>query len=409
MTKDKNTLMYWLSVFFYGLPLLWSFTGMYWHPSGDKVLVGIVLLTLLFSLSFNTKDVVFNIKNNKWLAVVFLYLSFSILSYLTYGFGSRELRAAAIAAVFFIAVPTKYYTESAFVFLLVLGSINAIVLSVYFQIIEPTDRRYWPVNAIPFSNFTSLIVISSFVILSFSKERVRTILMSLAFILSLSATLMTQTRGSIIALIIVLPMLVISIVLLKKVYNPKFIMFSIISFFMASIVSLPFIIERYDNTVSEIEKIEDGNFDTSIGLRFSVYKLSLSFIEEAPLLGHGSNTQIKLDKMLESEIINDKVHRIASWNFHNGYLEKLVSSGIVGLILMLGLLILPVVLSIRKVGFSFVTILIFGLSLMFSLINITDTPFTNGHSFFSYLLFVGALLSYIYREGSMIENTKVRK
>lgn len=84
---------------------------------------------------------------------------------------------------------------------------------------------------------------------------------------------------------------------------------------------------RINQIVTNTEKFQAGNHDTSVGLRLSFYKNSLRLIQEKPIFGSGTGSFIPRYAALDPTY--------STRNPHNEYLNVTVQLGVVGLIVLL--------------------------------------------------------------------------
>lgn len=80
------------------------------------------------------------------------------------------------------------------------------------------------------------------------------------------------------------------------------------------------------NAINDIKSYKAGNANTSLGLRLTFYKNSITLFSESPIIGHGTGSF-----SYEYEKLNDKVMRTVG-NPHNDYFWFAVELGIVGII-----------------------------------------------------------------------------
>ncbi|WP_217524722.1 O-antigen ligase family protein [Vibrio metschnikovii] len=376
---------------FYYLPLLWIVTGMFWSSNGDKTLVAFAVMAIIYSLIRWPRVFIDNLKECKWNKIIIICMMFALGSYLTHGFGSREMRALMVSGLFLLSLPSglinRYFLRN----LLLLAAVNCFLISLYFTHILPTPRDMWPVNAIPFGTYAALICIICLVFFSILSHKRGQYLMLGGFFLSLLATLLTQSRGVILALGIVLALIGFYFIFVDRRFTLKISILILLLSAIGLLFSAPILLERYQSTQQEIQTIREGHLDTSIGLRIQMYQKGLVIAKDAIWFGHGKTLQPYMDKLLEKHVISYNLHKYMSMNFHNGFIEKVVTSGIVGLLLMLMLLCYPIFVYWRKKNnLLFASSMV---AILYIAANMTDTPFTNGQSFISYLVFIGLLLN----------------
>lgn len=85
---------------------------------------------------------------------------------------------------------------------------------------------------------------------------------------------------------------------------------------------------------NNLNQYQQGNVDTSVGLRLDFYKNSLALIQEKPLLGHGTGSFTEEYRRLTGY----KSGNMATSNPHNDYLWMGVEQGIIGILALLGVI-----------------------------------------------------------------------
>lgn len=375
----------------YYLPLLWIVTGMFWFSNGDKTLVVFVVMAFFSTLIRWPRLFIDNLQRCGWSKLIIISILFALGSYLTHGFGSREMRALFISGILLLSLPSGLINRSFLRNLLLLAAVNCFLISLYFTHILPTSRDMWPVNAIPFGTYSALICVLCLAFFSILSRQRDQYLMLGGFFLSLLATLLTQSRGVILALGIVLALIGFYFIFVERRFTLKMSILILLLSAIGLLFSAPALLERYQSTQQEIQTIREGDLDTSIGLRIQMYQKGLEIAKDAIWFGHGKTLQPYMDKLLEKHVISYDLHKYMSMNFHNGFIEKVVTSGIVGLLLMLILLCYPVFFYWRKKNnLLFASSMV---AILYIAANMTDTPFTNGQSFISYLVFIGLLFN----------------
>ncbi|OED98878.1 O-antigen ligase family protein [Vibrio breoganii] len=376
------------------LPLLWIATGMFGVDKGDKILLIVVAVCVLISLFINKLSIIkYNWKNNPWIKWLIALIIFGIVSDLVHGFGSRELRALETAALFLLCIDFIKIRINRIITLLVIASLSALFIAYFYSNIQPTERRVWPVNAIPFASYITLLIGFSIALISYSKLKWQKAWLFVSVAVGLGALVITESRGPLLALCCTLVALGLYTLLLGKL-NYKLVGLGTVLVSIVLIASLPYLQPRYDKTVSEVNQIIKGNDQTSIGLRLSVYKIGLNMIAEKPVLGYGKDVLAdKWDQMHKNKEITWREKAVLGWNFHNNFIEKGVASGLLGIATMFLWLGLPLVYAWKNHRQHFV--LLSTPPLLYFFACLTDTPATNGSSYVTYLMFVGLVIAYL--------------
>jgi O-antigen ligase len=117
-----------------------------------------------------------------------------------------------------------------------------------------------------------------------------------------------------------------------------------------------------------------------------MWMLAPELIKQKPILGHGQEQREILKGKLKNGEISKQLFHFASAHYHNQFLDKMVKSGIIGLTLVIGLLIYP--LMIVKNLPSLDTYIVIGLVSLFFIAGLTDVPFNHPQPLMLYLLFL---------------------
>ncbi|MEH6454252.1 MAG: O-antigen ligase family protein [Psychromonas sp.] len=383
-TQISNNLIY--------FPLLWISTLMFGIEKGEKILLIIVLLCALLSLTINKFSIVkYNWKNYPWIKYLLFLVLFGVISQLIHGFGSRELRALETAVILLLFLDLTKIKIPYIAYLLLVGAISALVFTYFYLNIQPTDRRLWPVNAIPFASYITLIIGCSILLIRHAQNKMIACILILAASIGVIALILTGSRGPILALICTVCLIFIYLAIRGHI-NWKIITIGLILITLVSVTTFTYIQKEYSRTINEITAISQGDLQTSIGLRLSVYAIGLELIKEKPLLGHGKvDLSLRWDQMLKNKEITPLERQVLSWNFHNDFIEKIVTSGILGLITMFFWLGMPIVYGIREHREHLP--LVSAPPLLYFFASMTDTPSTNGSSYVTYLIFTGIILA----------------
>ncbi|GAB7219009.1 hypothetical protein VcTj87_08300 [Vibrio comitans] len=151
-------------------------------------------------------------------------------------------------------------------------------------------------------------------------------------------------------------------------------------------MSINSIENRISQTKNEIENIENGNLNTSIGLRLQMWKAGLYIIRDHFITGVGEG-HMKLKSELSSKGIISKNASILS-HYHNQIINDTVKYGIVGLVLLIASFILPINLLFKNnnlyTNLGYILIVHYAITCM------TDVPLHNAqtHAFYFCLIFI---------------------
>lgn len=197
----KNALAQKISEYLIYLPLAWISLVMFWLDKGDKILLIIVALCSLISLAINRTQVIKkNWKEQPWIKWIIALILFGLISDAIHGFGSRELRALETSLLVLLFLDTTKLKWNFITTLLLLAALTSAATAYYFQYIEFTDRRLWPVNAIPFASYITLLIGISSTLLAYTRTKVSIVILGSAVVFGFGALLLTESRGPLLSL-----------------------------------------------------------------------------------------------------------------------------------------------------------------------------------------------------------------
>lgn len=395
ITKNK------LILFLFLASTLWMATGMLWDGDGDMRLVPIVLVLALVSVfTFRFNVIKENFKDSFWIKLLAVNSLFGLLAYEFYGFNSRELRATLVMLFLFLMSPKDFFTKNAMQWFLFFSSLSCSLYSYYYQFYEHLFRGSWPINAIPFATICGLVSISSLGLLIANFKEKNKVLLCVAFSLSLVGLLLSQSRGPLIAF-----MLVVFILISYASFRRNKVL-SILVVFGASIVvwgvfKLPILQNRVEWTVKEYHLIQEGNFNSSIGLRIQMLKIGADLWHQSPILGFGTDIKQEFDRLESEKIITQDVNRLISMTFHNGYLDKFVLYGVLGGGIFLAFLIYPMWKS-RYYSIEEGSALLWVPALFVAVCNLSDAPFINAQAAIYYMFIIGSVTMMLSNEKEIV-------
>ncbi|MEZ8648447.1 O-antigen ligase family protein [Vibrio splendidus] len=376
------------------LPYFFAVTGMLVLDSGDKKIIPFILLSIIISLFLYKKEQLVKNLKSPFIWLLSLLCLYTTFSYYYHGASSREMRALVGSTLFLMFFPYQVLTQRVIQWIILVGSFTVCINSIYFNLYMGIERDAGYINPIPYATVCALISIIAFSLLLDSSPLKSKILLLVAFLLSLPPIILSETRGIWLAF----TLSVITIIVAKCIKNPpskKYILFTFIfTAILASTGAFLFkdkIYERYNQTIYEVKKIQSDDYSTSVGLRLQMWMLAPELIKQKPILGHGQEQRDILKDKLEHSEISRSLYHYASAHFHNQFLDKMVKSGVLGVMFLISLLLYPLVM-IKKLPPSDAYISI-GLVSLFSIAGLTDVPFNHSQPMMLYLLFLVPICS----------------
>ncbi|WP_434357250.1 O-antigen ligase family protein [Parasalinivibrio latis] len=391
--NKKNLMSRLHNVIFYSLAI-WFYTGQFFFVGNNKKLATVTAICFFVVAIISKLEVIrFNIQRYREpIYLIFLsVLSLAIFKY-TSDSSSTLLRTLFICLFFSLLIPRNAFSINSISILFSISSLFLLGMSLYAFIYLNIPRGWWKMNPIPFSTISvSLLVMSTVLFFSSSKKRYRCIniisIVAAAMLLAIS-----QTRGAWVAVLVCLPLIIIyqrrwkalAYTLLLVLVAGVFSAFSKPTLFTHQIES------RLQQTKTEIQRISNNDYGSSIGLRISMWKSSFLLLNEQPFFGYGNNFQQSLNELSKRHLIPNSLISFHPVHFHNQTLDSLVRYGIIGTIMLL----LPIItytyrrFKERRETCSFVSLM---LILTFFICSLTDVPLSHPESLSFFLISLSLL------------------
>lgn len=376
------------------LPYFIAVTVMLVLDSGDKKLIPFIILSIIISIFLYKKELIIKNLKSPFIWLLSLLCIYTIFSYYYHGSSSREMRALLGSTLFLLFFPYQILTQKVIQWIVLVGSFAVCINSIYFNIYMNIGRDAGYINPIPYATACALISIIAFSLLLESSSLKGKALPLVAFLLSLPPIILSETRGIWLAL----TLSIFVIIVVKCLKNPpsrkKILSTFIFTAILTSSGTFLFkdrISQRYDSTIYEINRIQADDYSTSVGLRLQMWMLAPDLIKQKPILGHGQEQREILKDKLKNGGISNQLFHFASAHYHNQILDKMVKSGVIGLILVIGLLLYPLMM-VRKLS-SLDAYIVIGLVSLFFIAGLTDVPFNHSQPMMLYLLFLVPICS----------------
>ncbi|CAK3687471.1 O-antigen ligase [Vibrio crassostreae] len=376
------------------LPYFIAVTGMLILDSGDKKFIPFIVLSMIISIFLYKKEHFVKNIRSPFIWLLSLLCVYTIFSYYYHGSSSREIRALLGSTLFLLFFPYQILTRKVIQWVVLAGSIAICINSIYFNLYIGIEREAGYINPIPYATACALISIVAFsLLLDSSSLNGKTIPLA-AFLLSLPPIVLSETRGIWLAFTLSISFIIITKYIKTPPSKRSILLAFLFTVVLTSTGTFLFkekISERYHRTIYEIERIQSNDYRTSIGLRLKMWMLAPDLIKQKPILGHGQEQRLVLTEKLKNGEISKKLFSFASAHYHNQFLDKMVKSGTVGLILLIGLLLYPLLI-VKKLP-SIDSYIVIGLVSLFSIAGLTDVPFNHAQTLILYLLFLVPICS----------------
>jgi len=358
------------------LPYYWMVTGLVFIPRADRIMVALIAISAIASVSqYGMKVIKENLKQNKLFWLILLTSIYVVFSYYYHGISGREVRGFFSLVVFLCCFPRELLTQKLLCLLAITGSMITFFTSFYSAIILDIPRSTWVMNAIPFATIAATFSLLSLNLLAYTKNKKIKAMLLIAVTLSLTGLILSQSRGPLFAFIVVF---LCNMIFLFRGNSFKFLIPLITTLIVVAPFIYPQIEQRVTQTQNEITAIGSGYFNTSIGLRLSMIMATPDMIKGDLLIGSGDMHREKITKLAkEGKVFGAFAHNPPP-HYHNQYIDKLIKTGIIGLLLFLAILIIPLTEFNKRsrLSFSIITAIV----ILFTISGLTDAPFNHGQT-----------------------------
>ncbi len=348
---------------------------------------------------FDKPTVIENIKNSKlrifYLSSAAIFI-FYLMAHLIRGDELSAARTLLTSILYLICIPWKKIPKNYFLILFSIAGITC-GLNAFYEFHQLKVIRVGiAINPIPYALFcASLSLINLNTLLTKGKKTTR-ILAFLGMLMSLITLILTDVRG----IILFYPL--IAIYMIIRIMPSKKRIFTILSLFIAfiALTSTFFFGEKIEARIKQTEQeyshILNGNYNTSIGIRLSLWQQGLDIPADNALIGLG---KIQSQKSIQS--INGPGAQIHA-HFHNQYIENYALYGVIGLFIFLIWFVSFFIYQDQENKYKFhFPALMSALFFMFTSAGFTDVPFHHTHLVYFYSI-VMAIIAIKYDEESVI-------
>ncbi|MGV3002030.1 O-antigen ligase family protein [Vibrio sp. E150_018] len=315
-----------------------------------------------------------------------IYTCLAMISFVAYLFGLQLyhgadkglIRTIGLITIYYYLFPLHKFDQRWIIFALLINALglgyliykNAYLLNINRLVIDAELM-----NPIPFATYCMVAAITQAYYAIKSQKVYLRYLCIIASIVSILGMLLTDTRGVALALFCIILLASFKII---KSKSRSFISLSIASITILTLL-LGFILKdplitRYNKTQYEIQQIEKGNLNTSIGIRFQIWNSGLHTFMDHPFLGIGNkNFRPEFKKHFEEGLIAKKIVSFNPMHYHNQFLDILVKNGIIGLFLFLSIFMVYILKQNKITIFSKTSFYIIAIFIC----SLTDVPFSH--------------------------------
>lgn len=335
---------------FYYSSLAFAFLIPLSRASVSFFIIWFIFLFLLQKKHHHTWE---QIKNNRvfWAMEAFLgFLALSLIWTENISDGLNQIRLYAywiIIPILAINLKRAWLQSIITAFLLGMFLSEIIAYGIYFEWWTFKDRTpEYPAPFMSHIHYSIFLATTSIILLSRLLSRRYTWhskLPMFIFFLTATGNLMISTgRTGQLAFFIAMA---IAIIIHYRLSLKSLVLFSVLSSVLAigGYSSISLFKKRIDHAINDIQQLQEGNFNTSLGLRGAFWIITYDALQEHPLVGSGIGDY----RLAARETFISNTHhfnqRVINWcsdtHYHNQYLMILVQTGLIGFGLMIWLFI----------------------------------------------------------------------
>ncbi|BBQ50995.1 O-antigen ligase family protein [Aeromonas jandaei] len=349
------------SEYIFAFTMFFAFAGLYASSKGHSYLSILVVTSIslgIINRIFNKeREPHSNGTTNKLTIIFLIYGATLVINRLLHGEDSSIIRISIFLAVFAYLVPMTVIVRRLSIYGVITSGFIFGILT-FNSLSNGIERVGGYTNEILFAQGCLVLTILNAYIFS-DKDNSLFIRCgaSVGGLGSLYGLLFSQSRGAWLSIIVVVFLCAmlnykkIFSIINKKILAVGFLVSVTLALLVITIVpSDNILIKRVDAVAGDYQQMKVGNYQTSIGLRFVVWKSAwLGFIEN-PIFGVGKNglndlkkEQVTLGKVNPVLLVGDGGYGMP--HAHNQYLNHLVLRGAVGFISLMLLLSTPCFMS----------------------------------------------------------------
>ncbi|NLS13566.1 O-antigen ligase family protein [Vibrio sp. SM6] len=312
-----------------------------------------------------------------------------------HGFGSSILRAFIACLLYLSIIPSslqRWILERVHCFVFI-AAVTAFIYS-GFHVYWLNVGRGWSINPIPYTTVSAAVTsICLIFFLCHDKQNIRR-LMLLGFTLALNSLVISQTRGTALALTSATIVMLAYLTFLGQLKMKRLGLVALSAIAVISVNSTS-IEQRIVRTEYEMARISDDNFGSSIGLRLQMWRAGFELIPDKFWLGHGDKHISAKQHLADTGFIDQAA--VPFTHYHNQFIDALVKDGIFSFVLICALLLLPLIGWWQTQAYSTPSswshrqvsqLAMVAMVLVFAAAALTDVPFSHAQSISIYLCFI---------------------
>lgn len=379
-------------------PFIWLMVGVFSVPGGKSILSKLIPLVAVYCLIRFRGEWRINFNNPAFKAYSManaIIFAFVALHHLIGGEEFSFARTLLTVQIYLTVLPWRNISLRFITAIIAIGGIVVGLDSIYeVDVLNLKRAGFLAINPIPYSAFASIVLLSclyAFFILP--TNRYFSVLYTLGSLGSITAIILSGTRGAWVAMIVIFLML---LVLIARKLPLKSMMLTLLASSLilgiGTYFSSDLLVKRYQVTYSEFNSIANNKMDSSIGKRIQAWQRGIVYIKAVPIIGLGTmGYKEKIAQDNKQGLITNNAVKITDAHFHNQYIDTLVRTGAIGLTILLAWILLPTWLlhsnkNYQLRNWSLVTAIIILIA------GLTDVPFHHTHIVYLYSMLMGIIL-----------------
>ena len=295
-------------------------------------------------------------------------------------------RTLIVSLVYLLFVPWNKISSQWVYYIAALASVICGLNALYEHFVMNIARVGIATNPIPYALYASFLLLCCVYLLLNQSDKILKAIAAMGGLLSLTAIIMTDVRGVILFLpVVILYLMIATVKPTVKHYIVLCCSICTISVLFYAIFDQE-IDARIEQTRYEFSMIEKGKHHTSIGVRLDLWKHGLDVIAHDPIFGLGDDA---LEKSIAS--INNRGAAVQP-HLHNQYLDSLARYGVVGTLVML-LCCFALIVNFTRSGVKYIgNPLVNSMLIMLMLAGLTDVPLHHTHLIYLLTILCGLLI-----------------
>lgn len=258
-------------------------------------------------------------------------------------------------AIYFIFFPFGLFNSNLTFLFLLIASIFSGFFSYYEVFYLKVGRAgFFALNPIPYSYFSGVcLILTSYFILRSKLKSLPVIIFSLLSVALLFNTIiLTQTRATLLAILVIFIFMTLYVLIISP-SRMKFLAIVIGCFLLPIVLwQIPIVNTRVSDAINQVHNYEYNDYKSSTGIRIKLWESGLDIASDNMILG---TKRDEVESLSAEKIASQQypsylgsflIHPNA--NFHNQFIQVLVDSGIIGLLLICLFIFSPLIFVLKS-------------------------------------------------------------